>query len=258
MLGLDFDASPESIKLAYRRMAREHHPDLVQHLPPEAVQQAAAAMLAINEAYATLSNAQTRRQYDATLRGVAPPPAAEVAEEAVVAPAAPARARVRGRPGTELLSSVVGVFSNQLRSDLLAKLAEFKWRDRDVEGFHWAMHSSSWTSDYMIALRGFAAADLDAATKFTNYCDVAIAHSKSLFKQSYFLFFLPFQKSSNTDSIAAALRRFCGNEQQQRTPAPVMIVMTDVQRGKALLCGPPIRDRRYEHILDALHLSRGD
>jgi curved DNA-binding protein CbpA len=230
----------------------------MQQLGPDALAGASATMRAINEAYATLSNARARQEYDAILRG-GPAGLPEVSPPQAAAPVATVRRRqVQARPGSELLSSVVGVFSNQLRSDLLAKVAELKWRNREMEGFHWAMCSSSWTSEYIVASRGFAVADLEAASKFANYCDLAIASNKRAMKQSYFLFFFPFQKSSNTEVIAAALRRFCGNSEQQRTPGPAMIVLADAVRGKALVCGPPVRNRRYEHILEALRLSRNE
>lgn len=61
-LGLDPDADAASIKQAYRRLARQHHPDL--HPGPDAQQ----AMAQINEAYEVLSEPARREAYDGVRR----------------------------------------------------------------------------------------------------------------------------------------------------------------------------------------------
>jgi curved DNA-binding protein CbpA len=62
VLDLDRDATPDEIKASYRRLAREHHPDVAAE-DPEVGQRFAL----ISQAYRVLSDAQRRRQYDRTL-----------------------------------------------------------------------------------------------------------------------------------------------------------------------------------------------
>ena len=62
VLGVDPDASPEDIKAAFRRLAREHHPD--------ATGGDDAQYKEISEAYAVLSDSGKRRQYDAARAGI--------------------------------------------------------------------------------------------------------------------------------------------------------------------------------------------
>ena len=62
ILEVPADADPKKIKLAYRELAFRYHPDRNKDVP-EAVEK----MKQVNEAYAVLSNAQKRREYD-TLR----------------------------------------------------------------------------------------------------------------------------------------------------------------------------------------------
>ncbi len=251
VLGLDRDASAESIKLAYRRLARENHPDLAQHRGAEVVAQSAAVMTVLNEAYAVLSHSRSRREYDAASLRATNPEAVSVApvEEVVHrAAAAPARARV----GVEMLSSVVTVFSEQLRKTITAGTAGFKWHEKSMEGFDWMLHASFWNAGYYVGVRGFATGDMAAAAKFVNYCDLATARSKSMLKPAYCLFFFLFQKLSGGDNVAAFLRRFCANQDGQRTPGPVRIVMMDATHGRALVCGPAISDARYEHLVKRL------
>jgi len=58
-LGVDKDASPKEIKKAFRKLAREFHPD---NNPDDAT--AEARFKEINEAYDTLSNDETHKEYD--------------------------------------------------------------------------------------------------------------------------------------------------------------------------------------------------
>src|ERR687892_2646398 len=58
VLGVSSDASPEEIKRAYRRLARQYHPDVSED--PEADRR----FKEINLAYQTLSDPGKRRQYD--------------------------------------------------------------------------------------------------------------------------------------------------------------------------------------------------
>ena len=60
VLGLQKGASEDEIKKAYRKMARENHPDL----HPDKVEECEEKMKEINEAYAVLSDPEKRQQYD--------------------------------------------------------------------------------------------------------------------------------------------------------------------------------------------------
>jgi hypothetical protein len=71
VLGVDFGAPPTAVKAAWRRLARQHHPDLIGD-DPEASRVATRKMAEINEAYAAISRggaAAARRQGDAAAGG---------------------------------------------------------------------------------------------------------------------------------------------------------------------------------------------
>lgn len=57
-LGISRDASPQEIKKAYRKLARQYHPDVSKEADAE------AKMQAINVAYDVLSNEEKKKQYD--------------------------------------------------------------------------------------------------------------------------------------------------------------------------------------------------
>lgn len=60
LLGIEEDATGEEIKLAYRTLAKQFHPDVAGDDPA-----AAEKMKQLNLAYATLSDPEQRRKYDA-------------------------------------------------------------------------------------------------------------------------------------------------------------------------------------------------
>jgi DnaJ-domain-containing protein 1 len=68
LLGVSSDASQPDLARAYRRRARELHPDLA------ATQDAAETFTALTQAYRLLSDPIRRAAYDATLDDPSPPP----------------------------------------------------------------------------------------------------------------------------------------------------------------------------------------
>ena len=96
ILGVPAAATTEEIRAAYRRLARQYHPDL--NTGPEAE----TRMKEINQAYATLSDPERRRHYD--IYGVSEPPAAEPNRRGQRSSARPSATRP-SRPRTYSASS---------------------------------------------------------------------------------------------------------------------------------------------------------
>ena len=59
VLGVSESAKPEEIKKAYRRLAKQHHPDANPNNP-----QAAERFKQISEAHTVLSDPEKRKKYD--------------------------------------------------------------------------------------------------------------------------------------------------------------------------------------------------
>src|SRR5271154_6279540 len=60
VLGISRTASPDEIKTAYRRLARQYHPDVAKDNPKVAEEK----FKEVSEAYEVLANPETRTRYD--------------------------------------------------------------------------------------------------------------------------------------------------------------------------------------------------
>jgi len=69
LLGVPPEATTDTIRAAYRRQARLHHPDTQPDAGPEAVEAARRTMSALNTAWEVLADPARRSDYDAGLAG---------------------------------------------------------------------------------------------------------------------------------------------------------------------------------------------
>ncbi len=252
ILGLDSAASPESIKVAYRRLARETHPDRKIHSSEAEKATLSLRMAQLNEAYAVLSDGKRRREYDEKLH----------VQEILIrkdssaagktgAGAKPSKGPpIRIQPRSEVISTIVGGFSRHLRARFLARREGFAWRERDLEGFDWALEALFWTSHYCVALRGFTAVDSATARKLINYSEIAILRRRRYVRKSYFLFLLPFQRLSEWELISVQCQRFVTEESRSKfSGTPAVILLLDMEHGRTLRFATKVRDKRLEQLL---------
>jgi hypothetical protein len=257
ILGLDAGASARSIKVAYRRLAREVHPDRIMALPEAARDASSIQMAQLNEAYSVLSDAGRRREYDEKMRvgrlldkkngGVA------TATSKDSPPSANRPARIR--PNSEFDSTVVTEFSKHLRTKLLANRKTLAWKPQDLEGFEWALQASNWRTHYCVAVRTFVAADSAAAKKLINYSEIAAATGRRSLRKSYFLFLLPFQKVSEWDLVSAKCQQFVTTCGAKWSNAHIEIALIDMTRGRTVRFGKHTREHRFEELLQLIATS---
>jgi hypothetical protein len=259
ILGLDPDASVHSIKVAYRHLARELHPDRMGKATAEERAAASARMAEVNEAYGVLSRPESRREYDLSLieeatgatvtaaahaAGPAPEPAVEAEPTAAAAPA-------RERPEARLGAETTRQFLNQVRADLFKKSA-VNWKEARLEGFDWSLEAGLWPRKYVVAARGFAVADLGSMTKLVNYATVAVTRLQRPFRANLFLFLVTFQRAAEGQAVAALCSRFAERARAQR--AHPLIVLHDVNSGQRVMLGRRTGDARFEGVLKMLRL----
>lgn len=244
ILGLDAEASAESIKVAYRRLATQYHPDRMAGASAEEMARSSDRMREINEAYAFLK--------DGKRQAVVQPSDEDSRRSPVQGVPVPSRAAGPVRPDSSLMfSSVAGELSEKVRRAL--SNSGMRWREEKWEGFNWAMVSGSLLSKYSVAMRGFPSVDLDVTRKFTNYAQVAIDRSSN-YRRNCFVFLLAIQRTSRAEEVAAACRQFCYGSRQGKV-AEIEIALLDMANAKTVLCGPKIRDERYVQLLRQLGFS---
>jgi curved DNA-binding protein CbpA len=243
ILGLDAEASAESIKVAYRRLATQYHPDRMGGANAEDLARSSDRMREINEAYSFLTKGASRRTAARASAGdgAQPPPV-------MVDHRAPRQVRP---DASAMFSSISGELSGQVRRAL--STSAMRWREETWEGFDWAMVSGSLLSKHAVALRVFPSVDLEVIRKFTNYAQLAIDRGSS-YRRNYFVFLLAIQRTTRAEEVAAACRQFCYGTRQGKV-AEIEIALLDVANAKTVLCGPKVRDQRYGQLLRQLGFS---
>lgn len=264
ILGLDPGASPESIKLAYRRLARESHPDRNINSSETEKNALSLHMAQLNGAYAVLSDASQRREYDEKLRilgtlnggnAVSGATKTTSATKTATLPVKPPKAGAgqRVQPSRDADLTLVREFSKQLRANLLSNRKGFTWKEAPQEGFDWGLECVSWTTHYCVAARGFALLDPAAAKKFANYSEVVVARCNRPVRKSHFLFLLPFQQLSQWEVISTELARlFSPEHRESKTDNPIAVVLFDSRRGSTLRVGGQLKDKHFEELLQCL------
>lgn len=259
LLGLDPDASPESIKIAYRRLARLHHPDVHATSSTEADKASVEARMAqLNEAYAVLSHSKSRRAYDEQLHLEASLAVRTTAtciadtstpttESKTVSGKMP---RPRARTNEEVDSTVIDQFSAHFRETFLHQAAGFSWKKISLEGFDWGLKASSWGSHYYVAMRGFAAIDPSTAKRLINYAEMVVGRYRRQIRRSSFLFLAPFRQISEWESISAQCQPFATRRNRAG------IVLLDIHHGRALRFGSPMPDKKFEKIIQSIRTTR--
>jgi len=262
ILGLDPTASGESIKTAYRRLARENHPDHNVSLSEAERNSRARVMADLNEAYSVLSDATQRREYNERMRLLGLITGTRTKTSATVEVTATAThqtvtgtvtatktghgGRVPSAPKTD--ENFVAQVSDFLWNKILTAGSEFSWKEAAFEGFDRSVEATSWSECYCVALRGFAILDAATAKKFLNYASFAAAHHKRQLRTSYFAFLLAFQQAHEWESVANQCQAFAPQ-------APSNIVLADMRRGQVRRFGAPFRSKRFEQLVQSLKIT---
>jgi hypothetical protein len=260
VLGLDSGASQEAIKMAYRRLARETHPDRNANSSPGEQCALSLQMAKLNGAYAVLSDPALRREYDDKLRimnslagnTVTQATPTMTVTKSVVTTQSSSKTRTGYRTQTSLDVDIDSIrdLSNRILANLLASRNGFTWNEIVLEGFDWGLEYASWMTHYCVGGRGFGLLDPAGAKKIANYSEVIIGRFNRSVRKSQFLFILPSQQMSQWDSVSAELNRiFTLENGQKRFEIPVSIVLFDTRKGRKLRVGSDLKEKCLKEAL---------
>jgi curved DNA-binding protein CbpA len=252
ILGIDPGTSQESIKLVYRRLAREYHPDRKTGSTESEREVFSAQMAQLNGAYAVLSNAKLRCEYDQKLKIQSAQQTDGTASRVRDTLSKPKSDR-RVAPQYDLDLTLAREFSKQLRINLLSHHRSLPWKEKALEGFDWGLEGSIWSSHYCVAGRGFGVLDFAAAKKFTNYSQVTISRFNRSVRTSHFLFLLPFQRLHEWESVSGEFNRFFSAESRTKfSNVPIQIALLDARQGRTVRFGCHLREKRLEDLLQCV------
>jgi DnaJ-like protein len=261
ILGLDADASADTIKASYRRLARQFHPDVAQVSTEAQKASAESHMAQLNEAYAVLSNPRSRREYDERLRlelVLASKTVTRTVAETRTGQTQTSVSRTvagRVRPRHEVDSTVVTQFSGHLREAFAnnRKKGGFSWSPVALEGFDWGLEYVTWSTSYCVALRGFATIDAAIGKKVVNYSDAVIGHYKRTLRTSHHLFLLPFLQMSEWDTVSTQIQGFLrGRNSTGASLTSTGVILLDMHNGRTLRLGCRFSDKHFESLIQSM------
>lgn len=254
VLGVSPDASSGEIKKAYRALAQQHHPDRVQS--GEDASEAAERMIAINEAFAVLSDRKRKASYDQERKGPTKPAAAasSAAADWEIPVATPSAAREA--PRNPALDLTVGQdFLQKLKTMIGQEGASLRLREKEEQPWLWSFHGKTWGGNYWVGLRILPALNPNLARELVNQFQTIINKHRSGWKSNFFLFILAFQSLSEGETTLKLFRTFCNRDENSTRKNLVNTVVLDLNRRQSLLCGKRTREENLDQLLSALGIA---
>lgn len=264
ILGVERGASAQSIKAAYRRLAREHHPDFVTSQDDAIQAQASVRMAELNEAYDILSNSDARRAYDESWQQFSMNGSSFTARPAVIVTpedleiAAVLEARTRPRPTDRVTGSVVTAFAKRLCQELIDSRGGLVWKRNDRDGFNWSLTASAWPARFWVHMRSVEALDPGVAERYTERAGSAVRASKRLVGRDSSLFVLAFYRLEDPDQVTTMCRRFRDEAAKLvGSGGDVNLALIDVVHARMLPYGPSPADSRFAEVIRSIGLNLG-
>ena len=218
-------------------------------------------MAELNEAYAVLSNAKSRREYDDQLRlecVLASKTAAKSAAEARLDRTRTSTGKAhhtRIQHRHEVDSTVFTQFSGHLRESFLGN-KRFSWRAAAFEGFDWGLQALTWSACYCVALRCLASIDSAKVKTIISYSEMAITRSKRPIRKNHFLVVLPFLQMNEWEAVSSQIQSFLGGKNRAARNRPSTgVILMDMHHGRMLRLGRRFPDRNFEELIRSMRTS---
>lgn len=260
-LGVDRDSSLDTIKLAYRRLARTSHPDLVSQDGSVAEDIASRRMAELNEAYAVLSQASQRDGHDrllrvreGSLREAKTRPRRGSKSGPVVGAATRAETPGRARAGV-VVDNVVGAYLGHVHQELVGTGSSGRFRPAELEGFDWTVRSKGILASDWIAVRGLQELTVDHVRRYQRHADKARREVKGLLRGNRMLFVLAFYRIEDPEEVLAACRRMGASlKRTSKIDTEAVLALSDVATARLMPMTNVEKGSWAEPLIDQFHV----
>lgn len=237
VLGVNTNASRETIKKSYRKLAQKYHPDRYQNHSEEERAQANERMVEISEAFRILSHPEERATYDQ--QRAKEQEARLKAQTAVAARSMPARAQTASALGRDIARDFLGKLFAQLESGQ----GGVQWKEDPRQSRDWTrcLRSSQLSASYFLRLYRTREVTPSLARQFVRNAESFVQSRKSFWRHTYYIFVLAFEAMSSSDEVMAVCNKF--TRMGKSGPWALwraVIVLLDTQKMRSVFSGRPI------------------
>lgn len=284
LLGLPRGAPLSDIKLAYRRLAAQYHPDKVAGMSPDVQQEATAKMMELNEAIAIFTDPERRAEYDqaveliperkpkpprpakpATHPGQAPAPEAarQPAREkaAVPSPAPPPQPRVEPPPPTPAPVPAASPEPNSPPRGMLAeeyvrklktvlKKLPLKWYEANLRGWQWALAGGGWRRSILVAHRHLETLSLLSFRTLQAGLEALLQERQRALRPTVVVALVSYDRLMDAKPVQQQLQAVVADERGWLKNVRILVVLYDGQR--AALFGRPSEDPEVQRLVRVL------
>ncbi|MBI2816261.1 MAG: J domain-containing protein [Acidobacteria bacterium] len=245
VLNVSSDAPLRTIKQNYRSLVQRNHPDLFRS--KEDAEAATLRMIEINEAFSVLSNKRRRAEYDIR-RTASTLPVREPEPES------PLRTPTGRQPqhSSALDRAVIQEFLQALKKSIAQQGAALKIKEEAEKSWVWSFSAKTWNRIYWVGLRHLPMLNMNTTREMLAQLTSITIRKRSLWKNSAFIFVLAAESFQEADQVLKLCRSYCVSSENMTRSRRVNIIILELSRRVAILCGRRSQDPKLQKVLNVL------
>lgn len=270
LLGVSRAASLEEIKVAYRKLTAEFHPDKAAAQGPEAQAQAAQKMLELNEAMTILTNPDRRAEYDEIIEliperspearaGVKRPARAPSTDEPEAAPEPEEEKPVAKPPPPSAASQEQTAAGRNLaleeRVRSLKKALKglpLRWKESKPKGWEWALTAGDMRRSVLVVYRHQESLSLLSAGRLRSELEALVEERRRAWRLTSIIALVSYDRLMDAQAVAKKLQALGRSPRGWLKNVYPGLVLYDGQTNRAALFGPTVPDPEVKRVVQVL------